>query len=148
MQPYHKLALIVVINIAVMFALTYALVAEPGHIYPNLNRLYMALFMAAPMQIIMLLAMPGMYPDKRLNYGIMAIFAVVFFGVFGLMRSQGLIGDKQFLRSMIPHHSSAIVMCEQSAISDAETSELCGEIVQTQLEEIRQMEEILHRLNR
>jgi uncharacterized protein (DUF305 family) len=29
------------------------------------------------------------------------------------MCTQGAVGDDQFLRSMIPHHSGAILMCEQ-----------------------------------
>jgi uncharacterized protein (DUF305 family) len=30
------------------------------------------------------------------------------------------VGDKQFLRSMIPHHAGAILMCEKASIKDAE----------------------------
>ncbi len=48
-------------------------------------------------------------------------------------------------RSMIPHHSSAILMCEQSAITDPEIVSLCEEIIRTQEEEIAEMEEILRR---
>jgi uncharacterized protein (DUF305 family) len=47
---------------------------------------------------------------------------------------------------MIPHHSGAILMCERSTITDQEIIELCGEIVQTQEEEIAQMEAILQRM--
>jgi uncharacterized protein (DUF305 family) len=46
---------------------------------------------------------------------------------------------------LIPHHSSAILMCEQSAITDPEIIELCEEIVQSQEEEIAEMENILTR---
>ena len=61
------------------------------------------------------------------------------------MRTQAVVGDAQFLRSMIPHHSGAILMCEQSAITDPEIVRLCGEIVKTQKEEIAQMQAILAR---
>ncbi len=33
---------------------------------------------------------------------------------------QAGIGDKEFLRSMIPHHSGAILMCEQATLTDPE----------------------------
>ena len=44
---------------------------------------------------------------------------------------------------MIPHHSSAILMCEQAAISDPEIIDLCEQIVQSQEEEIAQMKALL-----
>ena len=62
------------------------------------------------------------------------------------MRQQTAIGDVQFLRSMIPHHSGAILMCRQSDLSDAEIKKLCDQIVASQREEISQMEQILRRM--
>jgi hypothetical protein len=35
-----------------------------------------------------------------------------------LARTQTPVDDDQFLRSMIPHHSSAFRMCEQATITD------------------------------
>jgi len=58
---------------------------------------------------------------------------------------QLLIGDTQFLRSMIPHHSGAILMCERGKISDPEINTLCGQIIQSQKQEIDQMKQILTR---
>ena len=46
---------------------------------------------------------------------------------------------------MIPHHASAILMCEQATITDAEIRELCGNIVAGQQQEIATMKEILAR---
>ena len=48
---------------------------------------------------------------------------------------------------MIPHHSRAILVCEQSNITDSEIVTLCEQIVQSQQEEIDQMKDILERLN-
>jgi uncharacterized protein (DUF305 family) len=61
------------------------------------------------------------------------------------MRTQTPVGNVQFLRSMIPHHSSAIVMCERSSITDPKIVALCGQIVKAQKEEIAQMQKILSR---
>jgi len=47
---------------------------------------------------------------------------------------------------MIPHYSSAILMCERASIQDAGIQELCETIVKTQQEEIDQMTTILERL--
>jgi uncharacterized protein (DUF305 family) len=46
---------------------------------------------------------------------------------------------------MIPHHSSAIVMCEEAAITDSEILSLCEEIVDTQEREIAEMNQLLSR---
>jgi uncharacterized protein (DUF305 family) len=47
---------------------------------------------------------------------------------------------------MIPHHSAAILMCEQSKLSDPEVIALCDKILATQKEEIAQMQALLAKL--
>jgi uncharacterized protein (DUF305 family) len=64
-----------------------------------------------------------------------------------LARTQEAVGDRQFLRSMIPHHSSAILMCERASISDAEVIRLCDQIVRSQNDEIAQMKGLLQRVD-
>ena len=52
--------------------------------------------------------------------------AVLAFGLaYGAMRTQAAVGDRQFLRSMIPHHSGAVLMCQQASLSDPEIRALC-----------------------
>jgi uncharacterized protein (DUF305 family) len=46
---------------------------------------------------------------------------------------------------MIPHHSGAILMCEQAKLVDPELIALCRDIVQGQSKEIAQMKAILAR---
>lgn len=69
----------------------------------------------------------------------------LFVGALALGRTETFVGNEQFLKSMIPHHSRAILVCEESAITDPEIIDLCEQIVSSQREEIRQMEEILER---
>ena len=143
--PYRKLALAVSINAAIMFLLTYALIDTLDHFYPNLNRAYMAVMMVAPMVVIMLLVMSGMYANKRLNLALHAALGAIFVTTFVLARTQTPVGNEQFLRSMIPHHSSAILMCEQGHITDQEIVALCRQIVRAQKDEIAQMKRMLAR---
>ncbi len=145
-SSYKKLATAISINTIIMFFLTYVMIDSFSHFHANINRIYMALIMAAPMVIVMLLVMRSMYKNERLNKILLVTFAVLTVILFLLIRTQSPVGDAQFLRSMIPHHSGAIVMCEESSITDQEIFDLCGEIVQTQKEEIAQMEAILERL--
>jgi len=95
--------------------------------------------MTAPMVIIELLVMGGMYEKKSTNIAILAVSAIAVIGFFSLIRGQVAIGDKQFLRSMIPHHSGAILMCERANIQDAGIKELCRNIIVGQQQEIADM---------
>ena len=76
--------------------------------------------------------MKSMYPDKKLNLALYALFAIIFLLSLVAVREQLAVGDKQFLRSMIPHHSGAIQMCEKAKLADQEIRDLCGQIIQSQ----------------
>jgi uncharacterized protein (DUF305 family) len=65
-----------------------------------------------------------------------------------LIRQQTAISDKQFLRSMIPHHAGAILMCERASIQDSEIKELCKSIIASQQAEIDQMRAKLNELEK
>lgn len=142
---YTKLYLMVGLSFATMYILMYSMVDAFSSVYNNVNQFYMAGLMAAPMMAIELVVMGAMYRDKRLNAILLAasLLATVLF--FIGIRRQVAVSDGQFLRSMIPHHSSAILMCQEATITDARIKELCGNIVAGQLEEINQMKELLAR---
>jgi uncharacterized protein (DUF305 family) len=142
-KNYGKLGLVIAVNAVVMFLLTYVLIADIDHFYPNINRMYMTVIMVSPMVILMMLVMRSMYQNKTLNIVLYTLFVVLFVAGVALARTQTPVGDEQFLRSMIPHHSSAIVMCEQADITDPEIADLCEEIVRVQKEEIAIMKEFL-----
>jgi uncharacterized protein (DUF305 family) len=144
-RPYARLGIALAISLVLMFLLTMSMVRTLDHYHLNLSSFWMALVMVAPMGLVMLLVMWGMYGNRRLNLVLLAGFAGLFVLALTLGRNGALVGDEQFLRSMIPHHSRAILVCQESSITDPEIIELCGEIVRAQEEEIRQMEEILLR---
>lgn len=142
---YKRFAVTLAINAVLMFLITYAMIAEIDHFYVNINRVYMALMMVAPMAVLMLIVMRSMYQNQRLNYLLIGAFTGLFLLSFALARTQTPVGNNQFLRSMIPHHSSAILMCQQANITDPEIVSLCQQIVKSQEEEIAQMKAILDR---
>jgi uncharacterized protein (DUF305 family) len=143
---YRKLAVAISINVIVMFLLTYVMIDDISHLQVNINSVYMALMMAAPMVVVMLVVMRSMFENRKLNHALHASAVGVFLLLLLLVRTQTPVGNEQFLRSMIPHHSGAIVMCERATITDPEISALCDEIVRAQEEEIDRMNEILARL--
>jgi uncharacterized protein (DUF305 family) len=142
---YVKLGVSLAVSLVLMFVLTMSMIDTIDHFHLNLSNAWMALIMVAPMGIVMLVVMWGMFKDQQLNYLLLGGFTVLFLAALWLGRSSALVGDEQFLRSMIPHHSRAILVCQESDITDPEIIELCDAIIETQREEIRQMEEILER---
>ena len=143
---YPKLLIMALLSFVSMYILMYAMVNTIGNVFNNLNQFYMAGMMTAPMVIFELLFMRSMYPDKRLNLLILVTSLIALVGFFAFIRQQTAISDTQFLRSMIPHHSGAILMCERSSIQDPEIQTLCDAIIESQQVEIDQMKVILERL--
>ena len=136
---YRHLAIMAVLSFISMYILMYAMVNSISNVYNNFNQFYMAGLMTAPMVLIELLVMRAMYQDKRRNALIIAGSIIVGLLFFVLIRQQTAISDKQFLRSMIPHHAGAILMCEQASIQDTEINKLCQTIIPNQQAEIDQM---------
>lgn len=143
---YRRLLLMAGLSFLAMYGLMYAMVDQAANVYANLNQLYMAALMTAPMVLLELGLMGSMYPSKKLNRGIAAASAVALVGFWLLIRQQTAISDAQFLRSMIPHHAGAILMCEKAAIKNAQIVKLCGNIESSQQAEIAEMKAILARL--
>jgi hypothetical protein len=136
---YRHLAIMAVLSFISMYILMYAMVNSISNVYNNFNQFYMAGLMTAPMVVIELLVMRAMYHDRRLNAFIIAGSIMVGLAFLLLIRQQGAVTDKQFLRSMIPHHAGAILMCQQAPIQDAEIKQLCQTIISSQQAEIDQM---------
>jgi uncharacterized protein (DUF305 family) len=136
---YRHLLIMAALSFVSMYNLMYAMVDAVGNVYANVNQVYMAGLMTAPMVIIELVIMRGMYHDKKRNAAIIGTSAIVGIALFMFIRAQTGVSDRQFLRSMIPHHASAILMCEEAPITDAEIQSLCKSIRSSQQAEIDQM---------
>jgi hypothetical protein len=96
--------------------------------------------------MIELVDMRSMYKHRTANIAIFAASILVLAASWFAIRQQTLIGDNQFLKSMIPHHAGAILMCDQAALQDGEITKLCKEIISGQQKEIDQMKAVLRRL--
>lgn len=134
-----SLLIMAVLHFVAMYVLMYSMVNTVNNVLPNLNNFYMAGLMTAPMLIIESIMMRSMYEDKKGLNIIMgsSVFLLLLFFLF--IRQQTAIGDKEFLRSMIPHHSGAILMCNKANIQDQGIKDLCQQIIVSQQEEINIM---------
>lgn len=148
-KHYRMLGLNLLLSFIIMYLAMFTMIWSTAEFFNNLNMVYMTLIMLAPMAILMLVMMRMMYPDRQLNMILYGVFAVVFALSFWAMRDQTIVGDRQFVRAMIPHHSGAMLMCERASIRDLEIRDLCFKpdgIVATQEREVDQMKAILKRL--
>lgn len=125
---YLRFGIMIAISFVAMYVLMYAMVNVFGNAYSSFNQFYMAGLMTSPMVVLELVLMGTMYPNKKLNVALIGVGVLALVGFFMLIRVQTGINDEQFLRSMIPHHASAILMCEQANITDPEIRALCENI--------------------
>ena len=145
-NSYFSLAVQTIVSGIIMYLVMFVMIDQLGSFYNNLNMFYMTLMMVAPMAVMMILAMGHMFQSRVANGLLIALCLIAFFGSFALIRTQTTIGDTAFLRSMIPHHSGAILMCQEANLSNSQIVQLCKNIIKSQREEIDQMKAILARL--
>lgn len=147
-KMYKKLGLMILLSFAAMYILMYSMVDSFPNVIPNVNQFYMAGLMTMPMLILELLIMRGMYMNKKLNTILMAVGFIALVGFFLCIRQQAGVGDRQFLKSMIPHHAAAILMVEKGSLTDPEVKKLGEGIIAAQQAEISQMKAKLKQLDK
>lgn len=146
-KHYRLLLIMAVLSFICMYILMYSMVNEFSNVLSNVNQFYMAGLMTMPMLIIEVLLMNQMYKNSKLNAFVIGISAVGLIAFYFGIRKQVGVSDRQFLKSMIPHHAGAILMCNDANITDPEIKKLCEEIVASQEKEIAQMKAKLKQLD-
>ena len=146
-MQYQKLLIMVILSFIAMFILMYSMVDKFENVTININQFYMAALMTAPMIIIEIALMGSMYMNKKLNLFIIAISSIVLVACFLFIRNQTGVSDKQFLRSMIPHHAAALLMAKEAKIKDPEINKLINDIISSQQKEIDFMKTRLNEIN-
>ncbi len=145
---YKTFILMLILSFFIMYAVMYLNVDQLDHIYLNITRLYMTLLMVSLMALLMLGIMKMMYKNKKLNTIIVlssiAVFTLALIGV----RTQTPIGDVQYMKGMIPHHSIAIMTSKHAHLKDPEVKKLAQSIIDAQEKEIAEMKRILARMDK
>ncbi|MEX0940140.1 MAG: DUF305 domain-containing protein [Candidatus Babeliales bacterium] len=140
---YTNLFFMTILSFISMYVLMYVMVDKFANVYMNLNQLYMAGVMTIPMVLVELVLMRSMYKIKRINFFISVSSLIIFILLLIFIRQQIAISDKEFLKSMIPHHAAAILMCEKASLQDPEIKKLADAIITTQKIEIDLMKKKL-----
>ena len=136
---YGRLLGMTALSFVAMFILMYAMADRLENVYASFNQVYMAGLMAAPMVLIEMVLMRSMYPNAKLNAVIILATLVVMTLCWVFIRQQTAISDNQFVRSMIPHHAGAVLMCEENKLKDPDLVKLCQDVISSQKAEIALM---------
>lgn len=136
---WGRFAATIATSTVIMFFLMYQLVYAVDHVTFSVNRLIASLAMGCVMTVVMLTSMWSMLEGKRTKIVVLAVAALVGIALLSVNRSQAVIGDVTFMRSMIPHHSIAINNARKASISDPRVRELADEIIESQVREIEEM---------
>ena len=131
-MSYKKFALIMVVSLICMYGVMFLNITELNHFYISTTRIYMAILMVSIMSFVMMLMMGKMYPNKKVNTGIIVGSILVFGLILAGLRTQTPISDIEYMRAMIPHHSSAIMTSENADIKDPEVRKLADGIIESQ----------------
>lgn len=145
---YQTIQFIVMLIIAIMLNPMNLLINHVEDFYFSLTLFYSGLFMVSNMmwahEIIHYIYIRQINP---IIFSIGIILAISS-GIL-LLRKQYLVGDRQWLKRMITHHSSAITTSKNihQKTKSNKIKQLANEIIDTQLKEIQLMKDYLKKDN-
>ena len=97
--PYVRLAITLALGALVMFLVLHATLGAPGSRALDIGMACLALMLAAPMGVLILLIMPHLFRRLGANLALYAAFALIFLGAWAETRSHYLVGDQALLHA-------------------------------------------------
>ncbi|SFU49077.1 DUF305 domain-containing protein [Halomonas korlensis] len=147
-MSYWRFGAMIATSTIIMYGIMYLNTYAFEHVFWSETRAWMALVMGPVMAIVMLSFMLNMYQSKAINIAIFVGSALLFFAALWVVRSQSTVGDSEYMKAMIPHHSIAILTSERAQISDPRVRKLADEIIEAQRREIAEMKYLIRDLER
>jgi len=145
---WGRFAAMIAVSTFIMFFLMYQLVYSLDHAMFSVNRLIASLVMGCVMTVVMLGFMWSMYDGRTTKIAVVAVAVVLGAVLLYVNRSQAVVDDVAFMKSMIPHHSIAINNAEKATISDPRVRKLADGIISSQVREIAEMKILIHDIDR
>jgi hypothetical protein len=147
-MSWARFAAMIATSTIVMFFLMYQLIYTLDHAMFSWNRLIASLVMGCVMTIVMLGFMWRMYKGTGTKMVVLATAVLAGVLLLAVNRTQVVIGDVTFMKSMIPHHSIAINDARKASISDPRVRQLADDIIEAQVREIEMMKLLLDDIGR
>ncbi len=143
-MSWTRFAAMIATSTFIMFFLMYQLVYSFDHAMFSINRLIASLVMGCVMTVVMLSFMWSMYNGVGTKIAILVVATILGVALLSVNRSQAIIGDVTFMKSMIPHHSIAINNARKASISDPRVRKLADGIIEAQVREIAEMKLLIN----
>lgn len=142
-MSWVKFAAMIASSVVAMFFLMYQLIYSFDHATFSMNRLVSSFVMGCVMTLLMLGFMWKMYKGMATKVAVLVGAIVLGIILLSVNRQQVLIGDEDFMKSMIPHHSIAINNARKADIRDPRVKALADAIIEAQVREIAEMKWLL-----
>lgn len=142
-MSWGRFAAMIAASTFIMFFLMYQLVYSWDHALFSLTRLLSSLVMGCVMTAVMLAFMWRMYRPNAAKITVLVGAIVSGITLLAVNRSQALVGDSDFMKAMIPHHSIAINNARNADIRDPRVRYLADRITRDQVKEIAEMKMLL-----
>lgn len=97
--PYFRLVITLALGALAMFLVLHATIGAPGSREMDLGIACLALMLAAPMGVLILLIMPHLFRRLGANLAFYAAFALIFLGAWAETRSHFLADDQALLHA-------------------------------------------------
>lgn len=147
-MSWTRFAAMIGTSTVIMFFLMYQLIYSLDHAALSINRLVASLVMGCVMTVVMLSFMWSMYRGLGIKIAVLGLATMLGLILLSVNRNQALIGDVNFMKSMIPHHSIAINNARKASISDPRVRELADGIIESQIREIAMMQLLVNDIAR
>ncbi len=144
MKFYHSMVVMFVTSFVFNFwVMSYDMVPSIGYIRNSLGKVYLSLAMSFFMVFVEVIM-------HDMQYGSTSYPMLIFFGFLTLFslylyKVRLYVNDRQYLEEMIEHHSMALFTSQDilKKTNDYHVTKLAKNIIQTQTDEILEMESIL-----
>ena len=97
--PYVRLGITFALGALLMFFVLHETIGAPGSRALDLGMACLALMLAAPMGVLILLIMPHLFRRLGANLAFYAAFALIFLGAWAETRSHALADDQALLHA-------------------------------------------------
>ena len=146
MRITHTMAIMFVASFIIQyFAMPPIMISSNRYFTNSVGKLYLSVIMG----LFMVLVEVGMHDHQ---YSVMSTYTylwviVLLATTIYLYRKQIAVNDKQYLAGMIEHHSMALQTSEEilEKTDDYNIAKLAKNIIQTQTDELREMEDLLRK---
>jgi uncharacterized protein (DUF305 family) len=147
-MSWNRFVAMIGTSTVVMFFLMYQLIYSLDHAMLSVNRLVASLVMGCVMAVVMLSFMWSMYRGQRTKIAVLVAATAGALILLAMNRTQAVVSDVAFMKSMIPHHSIAINNARKANITDPRVRRLADAIIESQVREIAEMQLLIDDIDR